>query len=293
LRAFFKRAAVVLGFVMLSACGDSPTEPGPIVTPPPPPPPPVNSVPAIESITIQGTRPNQPPSFADLSETVDVSAVVRDQETAVDQLQYIWTATAGSFSGTGARVSWLAPAAASTPTVATLTLEVVERYGTNLEHRITRTASVALHDSKREVGDMARQFLLDFSDTNIKDASVIMRNFGTPAMCPQPNEVTEERDQVTNHFTNFRMINFRIGEASVSVNFKGACPISGKLGDACAIVPAYWHSFNRLTNKNDEVDGQDIIAAIYSTANSRWWLCASNYFGRSLLSGTAGTFYIR
>jgi hypothetical protein len=293
LRAFFKRAAVVLGFVMLSACGDSPTEPGPIVTPPPPPPPPVNSVPAIESITIQGTRPNEPPSFADLSETVDVSAVVRDQETPVDQLQYIWTATAGSFSGTGARVSWIAPAVAPTPLVVTLTLEVVERYGTNLEHRITRTAAVALHNSVKEVGDMARQFLLDFSDTNNKDTSVIMRNFGTPAMCPDPKEVTDERDQVTNHFTNFRMIDFRIGAASVSVNFKGTCPLSGKLGDACAVVPAYWHSFNRLTNRNEEVDGQDVIAAIYSTADSRWWLCASNYFGRSLLSGTAGTFYIR
>jgi len=286
----------VAAIVALSiSCGDSPMRPGPVdPPPPPPPPPPANTVPVIESISVQGARRNQPANFADVAETVDVTAVVRDQETATDQLQYFWTANLGTVNGTGARVSWRAPASIQAPTAVTITLEVVERYGTNLEHRVTRTAPVSLHDSVKEVGDMARQFLLDFSDTNIKDAGVIMRNFSTPATCPEPGEVTAERDQVTSHYQNYRMLESRIGPANVSIDFRGSCPVptGRRLGDACAFVPSYWRSVNLTTNKEEEVDGIDIVAAIYRPADTRWWLCASNYDGRSLRS-TAASFYVR
>jgi hypothetical protein len=260
--------------------------------PPPPPPPPANSVPTIDALTVQGTRPRQPANFADLSESLDVAATVRDQETAVEQLQYVWTATAGTFNGTGARVTWQAPASAQTPALVTLTLEVVERYGTNLEHRVRRTADVKLHDSAREVGEMSRQFLLDFSNTDIKDASVVMRNFGTAATCPQPNEITSEREDVVRHYTYFRMMDFRIGAASVSMNFGGSCPFRGKQGDACALVPTYWDSIDTRTNGRGAVDGTDIVAAAYSVADSRWFLCASDFDGRQL-SGIGKSFYIR
>lgn len=241
---------------------------------------------------MQGTRPNQPPSFADVGETVDVTATVVDQETPVDQLQYVWTATAGEFSGSGARVRWQAPGDATTPSRVTLTLAVVERYGTNLEHRVTRTHDVALHHSRREVGDMARQFLLDFSNTDLKDASVIMRNFGGAGTCPDPREVEAERNDVIRHYSNFRMMDFRVGEASVSVNFGGTCPYRGKQGDACAVIPVYWDSLNVPENRRDRVEGDDIIAAAYSRADSRWWLCASDFDGRSLLRA-GESFYIR
>ena len=283
---------VVLAFALfVVACSDSPITPDPI-PPPPPPPPPVNSAPTIESITVQGSRRNQPPHFADVAESIDVSAVVRDSETSVEQLQYNWVATIGSVAGTGARVTWQAPPDAATPALVTLTLEVVERYGATFEHRVTRTADVALHNSTKEVGDMARQFLLDFSDTNIKDATYIMRNFGNEARCPQPREVSIEFEEVTRHYTNFRMIEHRIGAALVSVNFGGACPFRGKLGDACAVVPVYWHSFNVPENRADKVEGNDIIAASYARNERRWWLCASDFDGRSLLRNGA-SFYIR
>jgi hypothetical protein len=291
-------ARVATGFVaaagmslLIVACGGSPIAPPP---PPPPPQPPANNPPVIESVTIQGTRANEPSNFADASEIVEITARVRDDETATDQLQYVWSAAEGTFAGTGPRVTWQSPTTVAAPATVAIRLEVVERYGSanQFEHRVSRSESVNVHDSVREVSDLARQFLLDFSDTNIKDASYIMRNFADPAKCPQPNEVNDEREQVTDHFTNFRMIDFRIGPATVTMNFKGVCPISLKHGDACAVVPAYWHSFNRLTNKQEEVDGRDILAAIYSPSDSRWWLCASTYDGRSL-SSAVRSFYIR
>ncbi len=146
------------------ACGGSPMAP-----PTPPPPPPANNAPVITAITVQGNRPNEPANFADVSESVTVRADVRDDETSPSQLQYLWSSSVGSFTGNGATVTWQAPAQAQTPSDITLQVEVVERYGpasapTSLEHRVTGSASVRLHDSIKEVGDMARQFLLDFAD---------------------------------------------------------------------------------------------------------------------------------
>src|SRR5918993_1337474 len=169
--------------------------------------PPANSQPVIESITVQGSRPRQPANFADLGESIAVSAKVRDAETPVEQLVYAWTATAGTFTGTGANVTWQAPATAPvaveglTPATVTITLTITEKFGhpggpLSFEQSVWNTVNVALHDSVKEVGDMSRQFLLDFSNTNIKDANYVMRNFGSAATCPEPGEVEAEREDV-------------------------------------------------------------------------------------------------
>src|SRR4051794_38394710 len=93
-------------------------------------PPPQNNLPVIDSITIQGTRPKEPAGFADMSESVDVTATVHDDETPADQLQYDWSATAGTFTGTGAKVTWTAPAElpGSASGTVTITLKVTEKY---------------------------------------------------------------------------------------------------------------------------------------------------------------------
>jgi hypothetical protein len=291
------------GVVSAGSCGGSNIGP----TPPPTggggggggngnPDPPVNTLPVIEAITVQGTRVRQPANFADLGESIPVSAKVRDAETAIDQLVYAWTATAGSFTGTGASVTWQAPATApvavqgATPATVKITLTITEKYGhpggpLSFEQTVWHEVPVALHDSVKEVGDMSRQFLLDFSDTNIKDANYIMRNFGSPAVCPEPDEVIKERDDVVTNFTFFRMQNFNIGAPSVTINFGGTCPVRGRLGDACATVPVFWDSIDTRNNTRTPTSGLDIIAAAYSRKDSRWFLCASNYEGRNLLTG--------
>jgi hypothetical protein len=266
--------------VVFASCSDSPMVPDPPVNQPPPGGG-TNRAPVIESIAVQGTRGNEPPNFADLSETVDVTATVKDEETALDKLQYVWTAPAGSFTGEGAHVTWVAPATAETPTTVTVTLEVVERYGVNLENRVSQTATVALHDSTKEVGDMARQFLLDFSDSQLP-VDYVMRNFSM-AECPDPREVTNERQDVDFNRHNFRIVDSRIGPAKVDVTFGGQCPFPDpnrvRNGDACTIVPAYWDSIYLGDNTRGAVNGDDYLSAAYSRAGQRWWLCSSDYAG--------------
>lgn len=277
--------------IVSAACGDGPTKPDPIVDPPPPPPPPPvnNSAPVISSITVQGTGRNEPANFADVGETVPVTAAVTDVETNVDLLQYNWTATLGSFTGTGSRVSWVAPAAATQATV-TITLEIVERFGTNQENRVTKTATVALHDNAKEVGDMAVRFLTEFSkpQTN-KDWRDIMRDFKASA-CPDPGEIDNERNDVVNHYSNFRMNDYRIDSPRVTTNFGGTCPWAGAKGDACAAVGVRWNSTNTTTNVTATTIGIDHVSAAFSVTDNRWWLCSS-YFQPTTSLGHS--FYLR
>jgi hypothetical protein len=278
-------AACAAAALLVAGCGGSPTTPGG-VTPPPsgggtPAPPPANTAPAVQSISVKGTRPNEPANFADAGETLQVVADVKDDETPVAQLQYNWSAPVGTFSGTGASVTWQAPADVPQPTEVVLKLEVVEKYGTGgaLENRVSATAAVSLHDSIREVGGMARQFLLDFSDSSIRDVDYIMRNFGNASTCPDVREVFNEREDVSDDRDNYQIVDFRIGTPRVSINFGGVCPFRGKAGDACAVVPSYWKSLKLSTKETGAVDGDDIVASSYSSADKRWWLCASDYDG--------------
>lgn len=280
--------------LLAGACGGSPTQPSPNpggggqnVTP-------TNNPPVIESITIQGTKPNEPANFADVSETVNVSARVRDDETAVDQLQYNWSATAGTFSGTGANVTWTAPASRLFPPTATLpptggvpvtiTLTLVERYGPS-EHRVTGTNTLSLHDSPNEVGDLSWQFLMDFSDSSIRDVEYIMRNFSR-ARCPQPSEVDLEYSDVTDDRQKRRRTSYTVTRVPASVNFRGSCPLNGKRADACALVPVVWADIDLASNRPSLTRGTDVMFAAYSSDDKRWWLCGSNYFGDPTLGPT-------
>lgn len=289
------RPAILIVLFVVTACGDSPTRPGPVTPSPPPapPPPPTNVAPSITAIAVQGNRRNEPPNFADLSESVAVTATVTDQETAVDQLQYNWTATLGTFSGTGLRVTWQAPAAAVTPAVVTLTLEVVERYGSGLEHRVTRTTEVALHNSAKEVGDMARQFLLDFSDSSLRDVPQIMRNFSDDTKtCRDGKEA--EASQVAQNRIDYRITQFSVGAPVVTLDFDGRCPFRSRAADACAQVPVSWTSVRLTTGPPgttpvgaiERVSGTDQVTAIYIRNQRRWGLCESDFDGIQRLGST-------
>ena len=250
------------------------------MAPPPPPQPPPNNAPVITGIAIQGSRAGEPSDFADLAETVSVRADVRDDETPVGQLQYSWTASVGTFSGSGASVTWQAPAQSPTPTDIALRLEVVERYGpatapTAFEHRVSGTATVRLHDSIKEVGDMARQFLLDFADSSIRDVSYIMRNFepGCYGTAAETEQVRQQREQ-------FVMVSSFVGPASVTVNFGGICPFRARPGDACAQMRVVFDSID-ITNgaHGPPARGTDQVAAVYVRGRKEWRLCDSQLDG--------------
>ena len=278
--------------LLIGACGETPIQPSPNpgsggqnTTPPP------NNQPVVESITVQGSKANEPANFADVGEAIAVSAKVRDDETALSLLQYTWSATSGTFSGTGASVTWTAPATLpGTPSstsgqTVTLTLTVVERYGPappQFEHRVTSTATLSLHDSPSEVGELSWQFLMDFSDSNIRDVNYIMRNF-SKARCPQPSEVDDEFNQVTADRANFRRTSYSVTRVPASINFRSSCSINAKRGDACAVVPVVWMDIDLRTNVPGSTRGNGGIAAAYAPDDGRWWLCASTYHSTSTI----------
>jgi hypothetical protein len=284
-----RTALIVAGVsaaVVMAACGGSPNSPGPAVppqqfTPQPVAPAPPNNPTMIDSLTVKGRRSKEPVNFADLGETIDLTATVHDDETPVEELEFQWSAPVGTFDGSGPKVTWRAPDDASTPLPVTITLKVVEKYGYPSGPKIysqdvSASQTLSLHDSANEVGEMSRQFLLDFSDTNIKDWQRIMRNFSAAA-CPQPGEIDSEKFDVVRNYTEYKMMDFRIGTPRVSVNFGGVCEFRGKRGDACAVVPSYWDSIQLSSGIRASVNGDDVIAAAYSPKGERWWLCASDY----------------
>jgi hypothetical protein len=251
--------------------------------------PPNNVAPVISSITARGSRPGQPENFADLDEVINVSAAVSDSETPADQLEYHWTATAGTFTGTGATVTWKAPATAPEPPAqVTITLRVVERYGAGgiFQQEVTGTRPVALHDSVREIGGMAVRFLEEFSkpQTNT-DWRDVMRDFST-AECPNRNHVDDERRDVENHIQNFEMHAYTIGSPTVELRFGLGCVFIGnrfRPGDACVSVRTNWTSTDRRNGQTHNTIGIDYLSAVYSRSGSRWWLCSSDFENQSTL----------
>ena len=232
----------------------------------------VNAPPVVASITARGTRPNEPQNFADLDEEIAVTAAAEDPETPADQLTYEWTAAAGTFSGRGATVLWRAPADASTPASVVLTLTVSDP-GSN---HVSATATVSLHYSRKEIGDLARQFLLDFSDSH-KDAAFVVRNFSKSARCERERD--DEFSQIDENRKLYRITSSAVGAATVKVQFASRpCTHEPREGDACATVPATWDSVCVTAGSTctpGSSDGIDHVTAVFE--QSQWLLCASYY----------------
>jgi hypothetical protein len=237
-----------------------------------------NQPPSIGTISVRHPRPRAPGQYASVGDHVSVSTTVSDAETSVDQLTFEWSSdVGGAFSGGGTSVTWTAPAdLTGTPRTATLTLTVTERYNTTdgsglpttAQHRVTGTSAVRVHNSPKEVGDLAVQFLLDFSRQI--DPNLVMRNF-TPT-CPG---TAEELDDVRNNQRNFVITSYTVGTPSTSADFARTCPFRARFGDACAEVPVEWHSTIRSNGRAIWTRGIDQVTAILE--NDQWKLCASDY----------------
>jgi polyisoprenoid-binding protein YceI len=286
-----RRLALSLAIALAMACSEDrvPSAPTPMPSPSPNPNPGpvvVNSAPVIGAMRVQGPRRNQPPNFADLAEEIDVSATVTDAESQVSGLQFNWSAAVGTFTGSGPTVKWRAPGAATTPLTVTVNLEVVESYvsqGRTLENRVTSTTTLMLHDSVKEVTDVARQFLLDFSDSNLS-ADHVMRNFqaGCHGTAAELSEVEENR-------RNFTIVEYEMGPAITAVNFGSMCAWRSRRGDACSRIPMEWRSRAKRNLLNSsgavvvrsgeiqDVRGVDQLTAVYDRQVKVWKLCDSDW----------------
>jgi hypothetical protein len=252
-----------------------------------------NPAPTIKSIKAQGSRSNEPAQFADVGEEIEITASVSDDETPSSQLAFEWSADTGTLTGSGSSVKWRAAEEASTPVKRTIALTVIERYATadqsgNVvikENRVEGSTTVSVHDSEREVGDMAVQFLTDFSKSSVSPSQVV-RNF-TESCRGRDAELDDVR-----HNRNCFVINeYTIGDPSVTIRFDGTCSYRGRTADACVSVPARWEVTGKSCDDDDSdtldpgehgvAKGTDFVTAVYE--KSRWYLCDSDFEGESTL----------
>jgi IPT/TIG domain-containing protein len=242
-----------------------------------------DTAPTITSITAQGTRSQEPKNFADLDEEVAVTAVVEDPDTAADRLTFEWTADEGTINGTGANVTWRAPADAATPKSVVLTLKVSDP-GSNAT---TGTVNISLHNSRKEVGDLSREFLLDFSNSNTSPAFVV-RNFSKSPRCEKERD--EEFAEVETNRNTYQITSSNIGPATVKIEFASfPCSYQPRSGDACASVPSTWDSVCKpgVTCTPGRSQGIDYVTAVFE--DSQWKLCASYFQG----TGTVQPHFIK
>ena len=242
-----------------------------------------DTAPTISSVSAQGTRPNEPKNFADLDEELAVTAVVEDADTSADRLTFEWTAEEGTITGSGAKVTWRAPTDSATPKSVVLTLKVSDP-GSNTT---TGTVSISLHNSRKEVGDLSRQFLLDFSDSKTTPAFVV-RNFSKSPRCEKERD--EEFAEIDANRNTYRITASNIGPATVKIQFASfPCSYQPVDGDACASVPSSWDSVCApgVTCVPGRSQGIDWVTAVFE--DSQWKLCASKFQG----TGTVQPHFIK
>jgi len=225
------------------------------------------SAPTIKSIVAQGTRPRQPPLFADYGETIRLTAVVEDVDTPAAQLQYDWHACGGTVTGSGAQVDWKAPTGVSSPTC---TIELIVDDGSRIA---TGSVVVRLHNSLEEIGTLVHNFLNDFADSTVP-ADIAVRNFSNSC----PGKADELKDVERNR-RDYIHISHTYGGSTITVAFGGMCKT--KTADACAITPVEWRSTYIPTGQLEVATGISTISVVYR--DSRWWLCDSSADGASTL----------
>lgn len=255
-----------------AACGGSPTQPEP------PPPPITNTPPVIDSITAASAR-------VEVGEETEVSATVRDSETPIPQLSYLWTAPAGEFIGQGSTVRWRAPGGdATTPVDVPLTLTVVEQYGTpnaqgvRPEHRVSATSTpVRVHNSPRELSDLALAFLRDFADNRVP-AREAVRHFTDS--CPGKIEELEDVERIRNHFevlaSSFAVRTVNVNAARTAADIRASCAFESRFTSCSPELTGC------VVGALDRPNGDCVFTARYEDA--RWWLCTSNFQPSSPLS---------
>ena len=242
----------------VATCGGDPVTP----SNPPPPVETVNTPPVITSVAVANPR-------IEANDQVQLTASVTDAETPVDSLTYQWSASivGGTFTGTGRQVQWKAPAGAKTPDTVTFTLTVVENYtslGQPKQNQVSATASAHYNDSTKEVGDLALQFLTDFSTNDVSPAQCV-RNFSDscPGKFAEQGDVENERRLFTILGGDLKVLFVNVDAARTSATTDVDCVFYDipKTGPRAGI--------------RERVPGICTLTAVYESF--KWFLCTSTW----------------
>ena len=255
-----------------------------------------NQPPVVNSIRSIGSQAGEPSGFADQGETVTLVATVTDAETSTNSLAYEWTGP-GTFTGSAAITVWRLPAIVSpTPSPVTATLTVTETFveGAVTHKNITTFPFVMqVHDSPKEVGDMARDFLQLFSQSSVPPDTVV-HNFQDGCGAGGTGK-RDERDQTANNRSNYNIVFWTVDDPRATISFGGVSPFRFRRADAWAAVDVMWISaclrrdlsIGCAAAGSTRTDrGVDWVTAHYDVPTNRWWLCDSDYEPKSSTTTT-------
>jgi hypothetical protein len=269
--------------VLIAACGGPGTGPTP-PPPPPPPPPPVNTLPQIMSLIA--------PDRAEVDVPITLTALVEDAETPIASLTFTWTADTGTFSGSGGAVTWTAGQDAATPADVMLTLTVTERYGsgtTQAENKVTRTTTVRLNNSPRELRELSLRFLGDFANSRISPEQCVAEFTDT---CRGKKD---EFDDIADNRHDFEIIGSTLRHSSVSV---AASRTTATVHTSCSFTSRVIADSPREEScaggkcpkgSVGSVQGDCWTTNVYE--KGRWWICESHFSSPSTLTAFGRAFF--
>jgi hypothetical protein len=239
---------------LAGACGGSPTQP-----------PVVNTPPTIESLAVAGER-------AEADRDIQVTAVVKDAETSVENLTYAWSASpaTGLFTGSGPSASWRPPKGQTTPGLFTITLTVTERFtsaGQNRTNIATKSVQVRYNDSPAEVTFLAEDFLENkFGVYSVTPAEAVS-NFSDNC-----SGKADEQSDIEINRRNFRILSATYDVESISFN---ADYTRATVIGTCV--------FRDIPNSGPNQGRQQRVAGICTLTNVyenfKWFLCRSSFDG--------------
>ncbi len=220
--------------------------------------------------------PNAPPVIhvttssdrAEVGAEISVTAVVDDPQPTPGDLTYEWTASEGTFSGSGASVRWRAPTVGEATSI-TINLVVVERYTVTdpdgrpetRENRAKASTLVRVNDSRAEVTTLSLTFLDDFIHSE-RTPEYCVRNFtdSCPGKQWEYDDIARNRKQYLIHPE----------QSSYSI---ATITFNGTSTRATVLAPCRFASTERATGVFGIATGTCRLIHVYE--NGRWYLCES------------------
>lgn len=246
----------------------------------------MNTPPQIKSMTLSDTR-------AEVGTPTTVTALVEDQETAVANLTHTWTADTGTFSGTGAVVTWVAGQDAQTPADVTLTLTVTEKYTSGsipAENKVTSTATVHVNNSPKELAELSLRFLGDFANSEVTPEKCVSEFSSTCG-----NSKADEFNDISDNRHDFQILSSTLRHTSVEL---AASRLTAKVHTFCAFTSRVITTAPRSAgcaipgscpfNSVGSVEGDCWTTNVYE--QGRWWLCESRFTSASPLTAFGRAF---
>jgi hypothetical protein len=253
-------------------CGSSPTNPGSVTPPAPPPSTAVNTPPVIDGITASATR-------AEVDTDVTLTATVHDAETPVSQLKFEWKADAGTFTGTGATVTWRAPKGVATPVNYTIKLTVTETFGTGGSQTNVVDGSapaIRVHDSPKELGAIGTTFLDRFGDSSVSPQTCLVDfSDGCSGKADELHDIERNRKHflILSHSLGTPRVTYVPSANRADMIIRGT--YTSRIVNCTDWPTAEWGPC--VLNSVGTVTFDDSLPSVYE--NGRWWLCASHALG--------------